>query len=81
MVLTHRYAQKTNGNLDSADIEENVLRATHDNPIPRLVCQGKTEHILENQEAGERFNSNVAYITSQQMIHRVESKSHRKDLR
>lgn len=58
---THGYTQQTHANLNTSNDHEDVLRVREHDPVVGEVCQDEAEHVLEDEEAGEGFDGDLAW--------------------
>lgn len=59
--LTHGYTQQTHADLNTGDGCEDMFRLGEHEPIVGEVCQEEAEHVLEDEEAGEGFDGDLAW--------------------
>jgi hypothetical protein len=83
--LTHRNRQRTNGDLHTPDGDKKVFDSptptlptpppSINEPVEAFECQAEGEHILENEEARERFDGHAA-CTRQYLKHDIISETY-----
>lgn len=61
MELTHWDAEQADGDLDAREDVERAADAIADDPLKGVPGEGEAEHVLEDQEAGEGFDGDIAF--------------------
>lgn len=59
-ILTHGNTQQTNSYLHARDDIESFQNPGLNQPVVRAPGEAEAEHVLEDKEAGECFNSDIA---------------------